>query len=197
MSADSIRLINAAISRTNGNTITSVDDGTPEAIWADLNYEQMVETALCENRWKFARKTADCALLPDAPDSDTYGYAWELPDDLIALRTVTLVGQPIDYVIQESGVIWTQNSDVPQAVYTYRAAEDLWPADFTEGLVLRMEAAILRLDERTTEADSRETAGEKRMAKARLYHSQEEATHEHKKYPLIMARRTGYASCRR
>lgn len=197
MSAESIRIINAAISRSNGNTITGVDDGTPEAVFADLNYEQMVQTALCESPWKFARRLDNCALLPTTPDSDLYGYAWQLPDDLLKLRTLTISGTPIDYVIAEDKQVWTQCSTVPVAVYTFRAPESIWPADFTEALTQRLEACFLRLDERKSDADARDESAEHRMARARLYHSQEEATHEHKNFPLLKARRIGNAPIRR
>lgn len=197
MSAEAIRLINAAISVTTRNPITSVDDGSEEAIFADLNYEDMVKTALLRSRWKFNRKIADCALLPDAPDSCIYGYAWQLPDDCIFLRTLTINGEPIDYVIAENGQVWTRRSDVPQAVYSFRAPEAIWPPDFKSAFRTRLEAGFLRLDERAIEAKDREAAADVLFSRCALAHSQEEATHEHKKYPLLMSRRTGYAPLRR
>jgi hypothetical protein len=197
MSAEAVRIINSAISRCNGKTITSVDDGTPEAILADLNYEDIVRAELTASPWKFARKVDDCTLRPETPDSCRYGYAWALPDDVLKLRTLTVNGEPIDYIIASEGVVWTACSDTPQAVYTYRAPEDAWVPTFTEALKIRLEAAYLRLDERANEADSRDKAASRAFAQARLTNSQEEATHEHKRYPLISARRTGYASLRR
>lgn len=196
MSAESIRIINAAISRTQGNTITSVDDGSPEAIYADQNYEQMVQTALSESNWKFARKTDACVLLPDAPTDSDYAYAWTLPDDVLSLRTVIVSGQPIDYQIDQADTILTNFAEDVYAVYTYRVAEDQWPYDFKEGLTIRLEAAYLRLDDRTQPAELRDQAAERRMARARLLHSQEEAPKSHSRYPLIEARRTGSAPSR-
>lgn len=197
MSAEAIRIINAAISRVNGTTLESVDDGTPEGTFADLNYEQMAQTALCECPWKFARKAGDCARLPATPDSCEYRYAWQLPDDVLKLRTLWVNGQPIDYIIVADKQIWTRCSDVPVAVYTYRAPESIWPPDFKEGLTKRLEACFLRIDERTNEAADRDGKAELSMGRARLIHSQEEATHSHMKFPLITARRIGRASLRR
>jgi hypothetical protein len=197
MSAEAIRIINAAISVTTGNTITSVDDGTPEAIFADTSYEDMAKTALVRSRWKFNRKIEACTLLPDAPDSEIYGYAWQLPDDCIVLRTLTVNGCSIDYEIAEDGQVWTRCSDIPQAVYSFRAAEGIWPPDFLTAFRTQLEAGFLRLDERATEAKARDDAAEVMFRRAALVHSQEEAPHEHKHFPLIRARRTGHAPLRR
>jgi hypothetical protein len=197
MSAEAIRLINAAISVTSGNTITSVDDSSPEAIAANLNYENFARKELVASAWKFARKVDDCAALPDTPDSLTYSYAWQLPDDLLKLRTVTINGDPIDFHRENDREIWTAFPDVPQAVYTYRAQESIWTPAFVMAFTARLEPLFLRIDERANEAVARNQDADKLFAQARLTDSQEEATHEHKKFPLLNSRRTGYAPLRR
>lgn len=197
MSAEAIRLINAAISVTTRNPIDSVDDASDEARFADLNYENMARTALVRSAWKFNRKVADCSLLPTTPDSDTYLYAWQLPDDFIGLRTLTVNGRPIDYHIHEDREVWTICPVVPKAVYSYRAPESIWPPDFKNAFTKRLEAGFHRVDEKSDKADDADAMADKMFSRAALFHSQEEATHEHKKYPLLMARRTGYAPLRR
>jgi hypothetical protein len=197
MSAEAIRLINAAISVTTGNTIDSVDDGSPEAIAADLHYENMAQAEITSSPWKFARKTGNCSALPTTPDSCEYSYAWQLPDDVLKLRTLWVNGLSIDYIIAADKVVWTRCADVPVAVFTYRAPESIWVPAFKTAFTKRLEALMLRVDEREDKAKDRDQDAERLFARARLIYSQEEATHQHKRYPLITARRIGNASLRR
>lgn len=197
MSAEAIRIINAAISRTNGNLIESVDQGSPEAVFADLNYEQIVETALTDNRWNFARKTGACSLLPGTPTDKRYTKSWQLPDDLLELRAVLVCGYPcMDYLRLDVTTILVNASADVQVVFTYRVPESLWPPDFKEAITQTLEAGFLRLDERAGEAAARDQSAERRMSKTRLNRSQEEDPKDPRTAPLVNARRIGHAPIR-
>jgi hypothetical protein len=209
MSAAAVALVNAAISRTGGNLITGTDFGTGvstdglEKNIAYLNYEQLVKAELIDSPYRFARKTAACTLVVDGggvavPPTDTdWKFSWTLPADVIKLRTVIRHGVTIDYEIDTSGVILTDYDDLVYAIYTYRADESLWPADFAEGVTRRFEAVLLRNDSHVQEADDRDAAADRKIAQASLAHAQEERPSDPRVFPLIAVRRTGYGSCRR
>jgi hypothetical protein len=193
MSAESIVLINAAIARAQDNPITSVDDGTVEAILASTNYEQIVQTALSEAPWSFARKTDACTLLPDAPVDEDFSFALTLPSDVLKLLTIIVNGQPIEYQLDEDGVVLSNTDEDVYAVYTYRAAEDLWPADFKEGIICRLEALYLRADKKPNDANEAEGRAERKFARARFQDSKQKFPKDVKTSPLIDARRLGSA----
>jgi len=199
MSAAAVAIVNAAISRTGGNTITGTDftDGSVEANLALANYEQIVVTELESDPWRFARKTDVCTLEPDAPIDTSWDFAWTLPVDVLTLRTLFRNGQVIDYEINESGEVLTHFDDDVYAVYTYRAAESLWPSDFTEGVTRLLEALYLRLDDRFSEADMREESARQILKRAANTHAKEEAPSDPRTFPLVAVRRTGYGNCRR
>ncbi len=197
MSAESLRIINKAIARINGDVIATVDDGTAEAIVADLNYEDLVKTELCKRAWKFARKLELLTADPDAPIDTDWDFALVLPATMLRLRTVIKDGKSIDYElgVDETGTqfILTDDDQDVYAVFTYRAPEDNWPDDFNEGIVKRLESMFLRREERSVEADRRDQQAELDFRMAALRHAQEEPPKDPNRYPLIEARRLGSA----
>ncbi len=199
MSAESLRIINKAISRVNGNIIATVDDGTPEAIIADLNYEDIVEDELTSRSWKFARKIALLVEDPDVPIDTDWDHALAFPANVLHLRTVIKDGQPIEYEIgpDTAGIkfIFADENTSCYAVFTYRAAEDNWPADFEEGIVFRLCAHFLRREERYPDADYFDARADAKFRIAAINHAQEEPAKDPGAglYPLINARRLGSA----
>lgn len=196
MSAEAVRNINAAITRHNGNPIASADDGSKEAILFHSNYERIVKQELVAASWKFARKEELLTALPDAPVNENWDHALQLPADLLLLRAVTVDGDPIEYLVGPNQTILTNEDEEVYALYTYRAPEDLWPADFEEGVVRRLEAIFLRSDEKGDLADSRDKHAEFILKRARRIHAQEESPQDHLTYPLLRARRLGYSAPR-
>jgi hypothetical protein len=197
MSAESLRIINAAISRQNGVTITA-GDGSKEAILFDLNYEQIVTSELSGPSWKFARKVQLLSALPDAPADTDWDFALQLPSDLIMLRSLIVDGQPIEYEVGPNSTVLADKNEDVYAVFTYRAPEDNWPPDFKEGIIRRLEAVLLSSDERggALMAERNEAADDK-FAQARRTHAQEEAPKDPYSYPLVSVRRAGIAASRR
>lgn len=271
-----VAIVNAAISRTGGNTITAFDDGSVEANLANANYEQIVEKALEAKPWRFARKTYAPALVtgcaftgaisgtvltvsaiasgglvagqaiagsgvtggtllvspgtldanglgtwnvnnsqsvgseamtatgtnPVPPLDSAYQFAYTLPADLLILRTLFLgggtpgIGGAViqDYEIDQYGDVLCNfdNSATPvYAVYTYRADESLWPADFTEAVTLEIMALYLRADDRYSQADDIKAEAAKVLALSALTHAQEEAPRDPRRFPLVAARFIG------
>lgn len=203
MSAESLRIINKAISRVNGNVIATVDDGTPEAIIADLNYEDDVETELMKRPWKFARKLALLVADPDPPIDTDWDNAMVFPSGYLQLRTVIKDGKPIEYeIIHDTAgekFIGTDEDEDCYAVFTYRAAEDDWPADFEDGIVKRLMAHFLRREERYADAENMDAAADVAFRLAGVNHAQEEPPKDPASgnYSLVEARKLGHAPRRR
>lgn len=199
MSAESLRIINKAISRVNGDVIATVDDGTPEAIVADLNYEDLVEDELTSRSWKFARKVTLLVADADDPVDTDWDHALAFPTGCLNLRTVLKDGKPIEYEIGPDAAgekfIFADEDEDCYAVYTYRAAEDDWPADFEEGVVFRLMAHFLRREERYADADNADGRAEMKFRQAATTHTQEEPAKNPSAgfYPLVNARTLGRA----
>jgi len=199
MSAESLRIINKAISRVNGNTIATVDDGTPEAIVADLNYEDEVESELCKRSWKFARKAALLVADADDPIDTDYDHQLTFPANVLKLRTVIKDGKTIDYQIDSDTAgdkfILADEDEDCYAIFTFRAAEDDWPADFEEAFVKRLMAHFLRREERYADAERIDAAADDGFRLAAINHAQEEPGKDPSigNYSLLNARRLGYA----
>lgn len=199
MSADSVRLINTAIVRCNGNVIDSVDDGSKEAALFDLNYEVLVEEALCRSSWKFARKEELLVADPDEPIESNWAFALAMPASSLMLRTIIKDGEHIDYQLgaDENGdeFILCNEDEGVYATFTYRADEDKWPPRFYEGVVLLCEEVLLKADERYAEAKLRGEQAEAKFSKAARTHAQEDHPRDPfaNNYDLIAARRVGSA----
>jgi hypothetical protein len=197
MSAEAVRLINTAISRCNGETITSVDEGTKEAILFDLNYEDMVQDELTGSSWKFARKDALLSVSTGDPIDTDWAYKLAMPDGCLMLRAVIKDGQPIEYQLDadEDGtefILCNESEDV-YAVFTYRASEDVWPPPFRAGVIKRCEEILLKSDERYGEAELRRKDADAKFTEARRRHAQEDRPKEQFTAPLIAARKIGNA----
>lgn len=198
-------IVNAAISRTGGNAITSFTDGSVEASLANLNYEQIVKTEIEAAPWRFAGKTAACTLVVDGdgnpipPLDANYSFAWTLPNDVLVLRTIILGGTAPqgagvvveNYEIDQAGEILCDFDSDVLAVYIFRQDESLWPSDFTEGITCRLEAIYLRSDNYGSEADDADARADKKFARAKLTHAKEQSPRDPRRFPLIQARTIG------
>lgn len=192
--ATDLSVINAALTRTGNNPVTSLTAGSVAAIIANQNYENLVKAELANHPWKRASKIAQLARLdPDVEGkpSEPWTAAYELPADLVDIRTVTVVGVPIDYEVQGETILC--NADASDAVilhYVWRVGETSWPAWFREGVIRRCEAIFLRgIGERFREAEARDSAAEEQFAKARNRDSQSQTPRDPVSSPTLAARR--------
>lgn len=176
--ANAVQIINAAVTRTgSAEPISSLDgSGSVETI-ANANYEILVTGLLGEYPWKFASKIEQL----DRLDPDTEGEppepwtaAYQLPTDILELKTVKVAGERIDYAVHGTTILCDAGEDDEViAHYVWRATEDLWPPLFTEGVIRRLEAIFLRaVGERYSEASDRDEAAERTLIKAKLSDSQ-------------------------
>lgn len=183
--------INAALTRTGNQPITSFDDGTTEAIVAEQNYEPIVIQELSAYRWKWATKQAALVMLENGPELP-WGYAYQLPsEDLVMLRSVEALGIPIQFERMGATILSNYDEDAGLiAKYTYRPNESLWPGYFQALIIKRLEALFLRaIGERYREAESADKEADRLAMRARLLDSQSQPAKDLYTSSILRARR--------
>jgi hypothetical protein len=194
MAISDFTVINAAATRTGNIPVTSLaSDGGPVAQIALSNYEDAVKTELALYPWKRATKIVqidrlDPNTMGDPPEPWTAAY--QLPTDLIEIRTVKVSGYPIDYEVHSTKIL-CDASETDEVIlhYIWRVPESQWPAWFREGMIRRLEAIFLRgIGERATEARARDKAADDSFALARNRDSQSQTPRDPTTSPTLAAR---------
>jgi hypothetical protein len=177
--ATDLTIINAALTRIGENPLTSLATSTVAAKITNENYELKVEAFLSVYPWKRASKIEQLARV----DPDVHGdppepwtAAYQLPTDVVDIRTVKVAGRPIPYEIHGDTIL-CDAADTDEVIlhHIWRAAEADWPPWFREGMTIEMEVIYLRgIGERYREAAARAEDAEKwwRTAKNRDAQSQ-------------------------
>lgn len=197
--ATSLTVINAALTRTGSQAITSLTEGTIGAQIAIENYEDIVRSEIAANPWKIATKVELLNLLAESEGTppEPWLYAYQMPTDIIDLRTVKVSGEVIEYALMGQKLLcdYGSGSEV-LAHYLWRVPENWWPAWFTEGMTRRMEAVFLRgIGERYEEAEARDAAAEDQFRLARTKDAQGQTPRDPHRSGLLAAR--GAAQSRR
>lgn len=194
MTIADLSVINAAATRTGNDPITTIaTDGGPVAQIALNNYEDAVKTELSLYPWKRATKIVqldriDADVVGDPPEPWTAAY--QLPTDLIDIRTVKVAGYPINYEVH-SRTILCDAAEADEVIlhYVWRAPESQWPPWFREGMTRRLEAIFLRaVGERANEAKARDAAADDSFALARNRDSQAQTPRDPMISPTLAAR---------
>jgi hypothetical protein len=197
MAATDLAIINAALTRTGNQTITSLDDAVIGAQIATANYEELVKAELSANPWKSATKTEVLDIQMDGDDPvaapDPWLYVYDLPDDLVSLRTIAVAGMPIDYAVMGSTILCNVLSDDTTDVvahYVWRVGVALWPPWFVESVTQRLEALFLRaIGERYEEAEARDKSADMQFSVARNRDAQMQTPRDPYRSATLAARR--------
>jgi len=186
--AAAIPVINAALTRTGDEPITSFDEGTPQAAVAALNYDEIVNGLLASYPWKFASRTMALAAL-DVIVDPPWHYAYERPSDVLDLRVVlSAAGQPIDYELLSDKILTLWEPPVT-AKYTYRVQEPMWPKYFGLAVIATLEPLFLRaIGERYDAAEARQKQAINLQAAARNRDSQSQTPRQPVDSPMLRAR---------
>ena len=122
--------------------ITSFTSSSTEAVVASNIYEDVVRTALCASRWRFATNQAILNTLSAAP-TGRFDIAHQLPSDLLMLHAITVNGSVIEYNVYGDKVFSNSSiSDVVIADYSFRAAEQNFPSYFTLSVEYALSSAF-------------------------------------------------------
>jgi len=101
-------------------------------------YEDVVQSALCSSRWRFAANQQELNRLSDVP-TGRYEIAYQLPSDLLMLHALTVNDNIIEYNVY-GDLAYTNGSITDQVIadYTIRVGEEKFPSYF----ILAVEYAL-------------------------------------------------------
>ena len=171
--------------------ISSFDDGTTEATVAVNMYEDVVQAALVNSRWRFATNQKIVNRLTDAP-TGRYDYAYQLPSDMIMLHGATVNGNLIEYQVYGDKLFAdTTETDTVIVDYSFRASEVDFPSYFT--LAVEFSLAIIfatSIARDASLASLMTERAESSMAKARSLDSQQQTTRKLETSSCLTARRS-------
>ncbi len=167
-----LTLINAALTRTGNDPLTSLSGGDAAAAIANANYELIVANELSLHPWKKATKITQLARLDPETHGDPpepWSAAYQLPSDLVDIRTVRVSGVGIDYEWHGDTIVCdAAETDEVVLHYVWRVPESWFPPWLREGITRRLEAVFLRgIGERFSEAKLRDDAAGAQFALAR------------------------------
>lgn len=182
--------INAALTRAGFDPVTSIPGQTAEGKVAAANYESFVRGVLTGYPWRFATTTRRLNLLSAAPYLP-WLYAYQIPTDLLKLRTVQVEGQGIAYEVMTDKLLCNADSTVEViAMFTWRVPEAYWPGDFGEAMIQRLEGMFLRSPAgQFDEAEARDSSADEEFERAKLSDSQLKTPTDPRTYPILAARR--------
>jgi hypothetical protein len=199
MSDIDLSLINAALTRTGNEPISSLTDGSAAAQIANANYEKVVLSELSRSRFKLPTKFEQLSLIDEAEEGEPpteWEFGYSLPTDLVKIRTLKVDGEPINY--EQLGRIVFCNygsSDEVMCHYLWRLPEAWFAPEFAEGIIRRMEAIFLRgIGERYDEAQARDAAADEQLAFARSSDSQGQTPRDPVLTPTLNARAGGVSA---
>lgn len=122
--------------------ITSFSSSSTEALVASNVYEDVVRTALCASRWRFATNQAVLNALTAAP-TGRFDTAHQLPNDLLMLHAITVNDLVLEYNVYGDKIYSNATTnEVVVADYTYRAGEQDFPSYFTLAVEYALAAAF-------------------------------------------------------
>lgn len=122
--------------------ITSFSSSSTEALVASNVYEDVVRTALCASRWRFATNQAVLNALTAAP-TGRFDTAHQLPSDLLMLHAITINDLNLEYNVYGDKIYSNATpNEVVVADYTYRAGEQDFPSYFTLAVEYALAAAF-------------------------------------------------------
>ena len=176
-SDSAIDICNRGLIFIGAEPITSFDDGTTEASVAANVYEDVVQSSLCNARWRFATNQQTLNRLTDAPTA-RYDLAYQQPNDTLIIHAITVNDNPIEYQIYGDMIYAdTTTTDTVVADYTFRQTEEFFPSYYimavAYGLAQVFATSIAR-DGSLTQTMA--TLADRAMLKARSVDSQQQTT---------------------
>lgn len=182
-----IDLINAALTATGNNPITSLEDGTAESDVAASNYWRILGAELV-HPWTWAHTTRRLVRVEGTGTDTSWLYAYQVPVGFEVER-IEVGGQPVAWESM-SDLILTSAPDNVVAVGQWLPPIRDWPADFRNALVMRLEALFLRaLSEDYEKAGARDKDADMAFRRARNGDSKRRSPRQPARSALLEARR--------
>jgi hypothetical protein len=186
----------AALATIGGVPLTSITENSPQGRIARNRYEGVVNSALSLHGWKFAKKTKQ--LLYRDSTGAPLKHRYDLPNDMLLPRYVLVDDQRNQEYDIDGAFLHFNKQTTLKLVYTYRAPEGDWSADFAESVVLDMAAIYSRalLQDRAGARDLISLASDTRLrAMSTEYYSQRPKEND-RPGPLVAAHK-GYGRAQR
>ena len=165
----------------------SIADQTDEAVLANAVYEGLVGDSLTRHAWSFATKSK--ALSYQGTTGDTPAYAYSLPSDVLTPRYM-LYGTTrwTDYQLRGNKILADLKDEAGQfkLVYNWRAPENSWPADFSEGIVLLLASRLAHGMEMPTRAQNLKAESDQKLRQARVRDSRSHRGPERNPDPVLI-----------
>ncbi|TXH13841.1 MAG: hypothetical protein E6R03_10580 [Hyphomicrobiaceae bacterium] len=166
--SEAIRIANASLTRTGNEPITSLDDGSAEAVVIANNYDLIIEEELCAYPYSWAKAERQLSRL-DEESIEGWAYIFQLPSDCIRVVKCHVGGKAVPFKRKEDKIY--SNEESLSLEYIFRPEEEDWGADFKGKIIGRLEALCLRaLSEDYDKAEAIESRADE---KGRLVKSQD------------------------
>lgn len=191
MANPDLQFVNAALVVTGNEPITAFDDATTAGKIMAARYEVMIAQELGSHRWKWCTKDIALNLLTDTPQLP-WLYAFQMPDPILLLRTVSVAGIPIPYELMSDKILCNEDNSIPViAKYTWRPDEANWPPYFSSYFTALLESVFLRgVKQKDAEADAREkVARGLLLSQAKRLDAQSQPSRNPESSPTLEARR--------
>lgn len=158
--ASKLGVYNLSLLEIGERSLASLTEARPPRYALDTVYDGLLLYALEQGLWNFGMRAQEIAYDPGIEPAFGYDYAFEKPDDLVRLNTLTTDASgtmPVEDFADEAGY-WYANVDT---VYTTYVSDDAsygldltkWPATFERYFVLLLAERIC----------NRETASENKL----------------------------------
>lgn len=168
--ASQVEIINVALTRLGAQTISSLEDGIPEANAANALWSTARQSSLRDHPWNFATAEATLSAVVGG-ETYRYKYAYQIPSD--SLRVLEVFDN--DDFKQAGKLILT---DAGTCVIKYiKDVEDTyaWDALFTDVMAQRLSAEMAyTLTKNQSTADTQFTLYGQKLQKARFVDATEE-----------------------
>lgn len=129
--------------------ITSMTDGSEEALYANLLYLPLKDFLLGEGDYDFSI-TVNALVVSGTPTGSPWTFSYDYPTAALRIRSlIPTVYDPFDPVSIEFNVVSSSgakfiltNVSAAKAVYTYSPPEDVWDPIFTEAFTRLLASAL-------------------------------------------------------
>lgn len=186
-----IDIATAALILIGAAPITSFTETSTEALVASNIYEDVIRSALCASRWRFAANQQELNRLSDAP-TGRFDLAYQLPSDLLMLHALTVNNNIIEYNVY-GNLAYTNGSITDKVIadYSIRVGEEKFPSYFILAVEYALASAFaVSIARDDGLASVLENKAQQLMQQARTLDSQQQTTRKLSTSRFITERRS-------
>jgi hypothetical protein len=186
-----IDIATAALILIGAAPITSFTETSTEALVAANIYEDVIRSALCASRWRFAANQQELNRLSDAP-TGRFDLAYQLPSDLLMLHALTVNNNIIEYNVY-GNLAFTNGSITDKVIadYSIRVGEEKFPSYFILAVEYALASAFaVSIARDDGLASVLENKAQQLMQQARTLDSQQQTTRKLSTSRFITERRS-------